>query len=216
MEKLNWKFIVITALAAVFISILSGLVGGVSVGSILVRAFVVLLVFAFFSAALNFVAVTFLQNENGTENPESPENITPESGGSKVNIVLTEDDEVAELQAEPEGDESTGMATGTVESTSKTNGLGERSRQVDMEMATSMDVDTLPDLGSFSSTFSSQAENEEKKTEPEAESGYNEGTSFSSGGRLSPQGIAGTIAEQNSPEDIAKAVKTVMNREEKR
>ena len=76
----------------------------------------------------------------------------------------------------------------------------------------SMDIDTLPDLGSFSSSFSSAVDNEEKRTDSDEESGYNENTSLSSGSKFSAEGLAGKIADQNRPEELAKAVKTVLKR----
>lgn len=216
-EKLNWKYIAISALAAVFISVLSGLVGGVDAASVLLRAVVVLVLFALFASAVNFVAVSFLVSG---ENPSGGDSETDDSaGGSRVNIVLDEDDNPIPLQPTDDDDkeaEDISGDDGDEESGGRSSQkLGERSKQVDLEMKTSVDIDSLPDLGSFSSTFSTSEPEEEKKTDSGEENEYNKSESFSSGHRLSPEGIAGVIAEQNSPEDLAKAVKTVMNKETK-
>lgn len=214
MAKLNWKFIVITALLAAFISVLSGLIGGVGVSSVLIRLVLVAILFSLLGAAINFVALTFLSNGESSS-VETPSASSGESEGNRVNIVLEDENSgAADVIDEPESDSSTGEIEYNSTGHEKENNLGERSLKVDSDMTTSFDIDTLPDLGAFSSAFSQEEHEEEKSTDSGEESGYNENASFSSGGRLSSQGIAGTIAEQNSPEDIAKAVKTVMKREE--
>ena len=187
----------------------SGLIGGVDIATILLRVLIVIIIVTIFTAIINLVAVSFLDSN-------SVENTTPikeEAGqdGSRVNIVLTEDDNtISELPSEP--DDISGEVTGDVPDNEVSVG-GEPSRTPSSQsQAASMDIDTLPDLGTFSTTFTSATENEEKNTDSDVESGYNESTSVSSGNRLSPEGIASTIAEQNSPEDLAKAVKTVLKK----
>ena len=213
MEKLNWKFIAITALAAAFISVLSGLIGSVGAMSLVLRALAVLFIFALFAAAINLIAFNFLKVG---ESPSGDSGETDaDSGGSRINIVLDEEDNPISAGAgEAGGGDSSGSLSVNASEESLSQDLGERSKQTDLEMATSIDIDNLPDLGSFSSSFSASVPEEEKKTDSGEENEYNNNASFSSGRRLSPEGIAGAIAEQNSPEDIAKAVKTVMNREE--
>ncbi|MBN2655468.1 MAG: hypothetical protein JXR86_00290 [Spirochaetales bacterium] len=182
----------------------------------MLRAIVVLIFFAIFAAAVNWVAVSFLVSGETFSGDETAP--SENAGGGRVNIILDDDDNPVSVT--PESDEENEDDPGSDEDDDDiprgaSRKLGERSRQVDLEMATAMDIDSLPDLGSFSSTFSSSGPDEEKKTDSGEENEYNNNASFSSGRRLSPEGIAGTIAEQNSPEDLAKAVKTVMNKETK-
>jgi len=189
------------------------LIGGVGASSIFLRALVVLIVFAIFAALINFVSVTFLDSGSVTVQPQEKSQ-SSRSEGSNIDIVLPEDDSaLAELGSEP-GEFSGDELVSETEEVSSSESQKSSSSGNNPNVMSSMDIDTLPDLGSFSTTFTSAEDNEEKKTDSEAESGYNENTSFSSGKKLSADGLAGTIAEQNSPEDLAKAVKTVLNREE--
>lgn len=209
LEKLNWKTIIISALSAVFISILSGLAGGVGISSILFRAFIVLIVFVLFSGLVNFIVMTFLSSDTIVSN--TVQNVSQEEG-SKVNIVLTEDDDaISELQSDdsvPVNENTSSVDIGS--ETRNSESSGDKSEKSDL--SESVDIDSLPDLGSFSTTFSSAVDNEEKKTDSEVETGYNESNSFSSGSKFSAEGLAGTIGAQNTPEDLAKAVKTVLKR----
>jgi len=183
----------------------------VGISSILLRALIVLILFFLFAAAVNFIAVTFL-NSGTNDNFSSEKGATAAEGG-KINIVLTEDDDaISELPSEPveQDGEETLQAEENVLPSDRSADSGISS--ANSASAASMDIDSLPDLGSFSTTFSSAVDNEEKKTDSDVESGYNESNSFSTGSKLSAAGIAGTIAEQNKPEDLAKAVKTVLKR----
>lgn len=212
LEKLNWKTIIISALAAVFISILSGLAGGVGIPSILLRAVIVLLLVAVFASLVNILAMTFLDSGTVRENKAAPDLSRGE--GSNINIVLTEDDDaISELQSgNSEGEQSSNSSVQDEDYSRKSQKTVDSSGN--SVFSETLDIDSLPDLGSFSTTFSSAVDNEEKKTDSEVESGYNESNSLSSGSRFSAKGLAGTIAEQNKPEDLAKAVKTVLKREE--
>lgn len=207
------KNITITALIAACVSMLSGLIGGVDIPSILLRAFFVLIFFAIFSVVVSLVFMTFLTS--GTDDFSKEDGDQPESGGSRVNIVLKEenDDVLSGLYSEQEnsqeGDQESSLPNDKKSEVQESGNMGVSQLGGDL-----MDIDTLPDLGSFTTTFSSAENNEEKKYESEPESGYNEGNSFSSGGRKSSEGLAGTIAKQNSPEDLAKAVKTILKKEE--
>lgn len=211
MEKLNWKIIIIIALSAALISILSGLIGGVDISSILLRALVVLLIFSVFTAVVNLVAVTFLKSSV----VESQKTASQQAGtdGSNVNIVLTEDDEAVSGLYSGSDDEQIGEDASQLSDNEQIDEQKVVSSKMDQSASMSMNIDSLPDLGSFSTTFASAEDNEDKKNDSDIESGYNnESTSFSSGSKLSAGGLASTIAEQNSPEDLAKAVKTVLKK----
>ncbi len=210
LEKLNLKVILIIALSAALISILSGLIGGVNASSVFFRAFIVLLFFSVFAAVINFVSVTFL--DSGSVENQTPNKDNSGSEGSNVNIVLTEDDEALSELGSVENEAQSDEFTEQLPEDLKSQGYESDISGVDQSKMSSIDIDTLPDLGSFSTTFMSASENEEKNPDSDGESGYNKDTSFSSGSRQSPDGLAGKIAEQNSPEDLAKAVKTVLKR----
>lgn len=190
---------------------MSGLVGGVSVPSIFFRAFIVLLSFVFFAAVVNIIAVSFL--DFGTDNFSS-ENETSGTEGGKVNIVLSDDDDVISENPAESGQPDEEVSS-LLESEDVTgNSPGKGGNFSSSTSAASLDIDSLPDLGSFSATFSSAVDNEEKKTDSDVENGYNESDSFSSGRGRPADGLVDKITAQNNPEDLAKAVKTVLKREE--
>ncbi len=191
---------------------MSGLAGGVGISSILLRALIVLIVFTVFASLVNMIAMTFLVS--GTvENINTVQDVS-QGEGSNINIVLTEDDDaISELYSEESGSETDDTSSSDIDNNSQ-DSQSPGNASGNSYLSESMDIDSLPDLGSFSTTFSSAVDNEEKKTDSEVESGYNESNSFSSGSRFSAEGLAGTIAAQNKPEDLAKAVKTVLKREE--
>jgi hypothetical protein len=201
----------IIALISAFISILSGFIGGVGISTILLRALVVIIIFSVFASVIYLIAITFLNSD--TVNSTSSDENQPASDGSRVNIVLNEDDDaLSGLYSEVE---ASGNVDETLSSGNEQKSGSKQSRSYTISGAdNSLDIDSLPDLGSFSTTFSSASDNEEKNNDSELESGYNESKSYSSGRKLSAEGLAGTIAQQNSPEDLAKAVKTVLKKEE--
>ncbi len=211
----NWKIIIVSTLAATIISVFSGVLGGVDFGSILLRAFVVAIIFTVFTALLNFVVTKYLVGEDDDLNVKLPNVEKGAADGSKVNIVLTEDDNVV-LEASADSEEE--VADGEIVAKELPEGKEEikkagDSSNVNQSFDTTLEIDTLPDLDTFSTAFTSKEENIEEVNESETKSGYNS-SSTSFGSKLSGEGLAGAMVEQNSPEDLAKAVKTVLKREE--
>ncbi len=192
----------------------SGVLGVVDFGSILLRAFVVAIIFTVFAALLNFVVTKYLVGEDGDLKVKLPNEEKASADGSKVNIILTEDDNVVEASTNSEEEVANGeiVAEELPEGDEESKKAGESSK-ANQSFDTSLEIDTLPDLDTFSTAFTSKEENIEEVNESETKSGYNSSSS-SFGSKHSGDGLAGAIVEQNSPEDLAKAVKTVLKREE--
>ncbi|MFN2311827.1 MAG: hypothetical protein ABR590_07200 [Spirochaetia bacterium] len=89
----NWKIAVGAGISALLLSALSGVLGGVGFGAILVRALLAGTIFAALGIGIEFVVRRFL--------PELLDADTPLDLGSHVNIVVDEeDDQPAQVQDE--------------------------------------------------------------------------------------------------------------------
>ena len=208
------KSIIISALVAAIISIFSGIIGGVDFLSILIRAFVILIIFSFFAAVVNIIVSIYLKSNSSSSN--APEEKESEPEGSRVNIVLTEDDDAVSVEGfESEFEtQNENLLSGKTENADEVQPREKERKLSDQRIFSSMEIDTLPDLDTFTPAFASKEEKEEETSDSGRSSVYVFITGFSSGSRYSAEGLAGTIGSQNSPEDLAKAVKTVLKREE--
>ena len=206
---------VITGLAAFVLSLLSGMIAGVGLGTVLLRAVVSALVFgvggvaAFLSAGRFLPGLTDPGTGRASGSGEDDASLRTEArgaaAGARLNIVVEDDgsdsdedeslspgdenDLVEEVEEQSVDDEEAVMKSIiAAESESENSGVGEDA------------LDEIPDIGSFAGSF----------VGPDDESSGEIEETGSSGG--SRQGSGGKGAG-NDPAHIAQALRTMMNRD---
>lgn len=195
--SIDWKPVGVSALLAFIIAVVSAGLSGIPFGVLLFRAVVGALIFGAGAAGVQLLIRRFL--------PELQEeqSDTEEARGT-VDIVISDDEDSLENGDEDAGFEP-GLAFDTAES-EETDGepLVEEVEEADTPPSTSEEedveelaeadtstVDTLPDVGAFTDSFMADTAIE---------------TAESSTGKGSGEG--------QDPEAIAKAIRTLMKREE--
>ena len=187
LNDIRWKFVAVTAILAMAVSLLSGGLSGIGFGTLIMRALIGGILFAGLAAGLNLLIARLfpeiLDLYSDTESTGPIDGDDPESTGTRVDIELPaenpvipgadEDDRTSFQQPVPEGSKPTESAeAGDDEGVAAAEPVG--------------------DLDRFSGDFSDVDE---------------EGSSRSSKG----DGVMG----DHDPEEIAQAIHTVISRDEK-
>jgi hypothetical protein len=210
----NWRFIAGFAGFGLAVSLLTGVFAGVAVGALLLRALIAGLAFGALGTAAFLIIERFVPELLQVAGGSQPENSDEEADGEGVDIELPEEnphigrgpdqsfdaadpddliEEVEELSAESEDGEHVEEAE-SVDSLDDADSPPHSDNPLHSEGAGV--ADTLPDLESLSSSFGSAPSSE---GEPEAPKSENTVT---------------VEGEQHDPEELAKAVKTFLNKNE--
>lgn len=216
--SIDWKPVAVSALLAFIIAVVTAGISGIPFGVLLLRAVLGALIFGAGAVGVQFLVAKFL--------PElvNPSEESPQTGGS-VDIVVSDEDEEEEPLAAPseEDDESSfrpGIPAASVETggeplveeveeadagldgeatealpaddVGETESVAEADEQSEAAVAaTDSAVDTLPDVGEFTDSFMADAAHD-----------------------APPQDTAEPTGDGQDPESIAKAIRTLMKREE--
>jgi hypothetical protein len=248
------------AAAGLVLSVLIGLLSGVSLGTVMVRGLISAILFGGGGVGLFLLARNMLPGLTApTDTPAAgdPEPPRKSSAEPRIDIVVEDDDDEAEVSREPErgdGEESPeepveGEPPAAVPERKEfartdTSGLDEDEEafaaeeedsdelveEVEEQSADDAEelmnqaiaeekygggmeisdavLDEMPDIGSFSGSFVDSQSNEESGDEETT--GYSAFSSTGGGGSRRSTGSAG-----NDPETIAKALKTMLSRDDK-
>ena len=214
MEKIHLRFIAITAGAALIIALLIGLFSGVGFGSVLLKSLLSGIIFGGLAFGIDFVARKFLpelfssnfesdDSENADNEIDIPEPIA--DGTPNINIVL--DEENPHAAAKPQDDDGD-----FVEEIKAVNDDEGNISEALPEGAVS-DVeeieDDLPSLDQFSSSF---ADGVGDTIESSNGAGPNSGSKSLGGAKSEAVDIMG---DEHSPADVARAVQTLLAKDEK-
>lgn len=212
---------------ALIVSLVVGLLAGVSFGTVLLRALVSGALFAAAGVGLMAVTPALLPGlldpsspggDNGSEpagaDGEGREAAQP-SAGSRLNIVVEETDEPADNEDDDLEEGSSDDLVEEVEEQSVTDEQAVMKAAIEEEQdGNSVEIDDtmldeMPDIGSFAGSFSSSAETEEGDAGPESGSDQ----PISPSGEHSAGGTGSTGGQGFDPETIAKALRTVIERD---
>lgn len=228
--SVQWKPVAVSALLAFIIVVVTAGISGVPFGVLLFRAVLGALIFGAGALGVQYLVAKFLPELVESGDGVDSSNGAPEAGGS-VDIVISDDEdepeeEVDETEASdgpPEfepgmpaatasGQDSNAVPAGDgeplVEVVEEAELENEPVSEADTEadtasapeaesepdqvaVADNESVDTLPDVGEFTDSFMADAAQEEP-----------------------PQDTARTTGDGQDPESIAKAIRTLMKREE--
>jgi len=187
-DNLRWKFILIISILAMIVSIISGGIHGIRFGVILTRAALGGVVFGVLAVFLNLLAVKFFPELTGDTSGEVPEINEENTAGSNIDITLSSE---------------TPEKHGSEEENLNSSGSSESSDPADVETGNSesevLPTDQFPgDIDKYSGTFE--------------DAGTDKVSGLESHGTGRTSGASGF---ENDPEELAKAIKTVIRRDEK-
>lgn len=197
-DSINWKFVAAVAIIAMAVSLLSGGLGGIPLGILIIRALIGGVVFLIFAVGLNLLLNRFFpeifdveeENSGFTGDTDNEADDVIASPGSRVDIVLpAEQPEVGEpgdTAAESSGETTAAAGNGGEATAVTANG--------DIEELEDVDQAQMDNLDRFSGSFS---EVDDDIAETVASSTGND-----AGG-------------DHDPEEIAQAIHTVIKRDEK-
>ena len=162
----DWKIIVISATLAFLLSFIFGLLGSVSLGILLIRAFSGAVVFGAMGFGMSILLRRYLPelyelqagssleikddlSEAEGEHSESGDSDNLSSAGTKIDISIGNGDEVPAASMKPEND------TGSTGGVKKENDLVDEISEDDQVPA---NIDVLHDMGVFSNTFADEVD----------------------------------------------------------
>lgn len=221
MEWLKIRRIAFFSCIAAVVSILSAGIGGISFLRIILRALISAVSFGVFMTGLFWLIHRFLP-EMFSEN-ESAEKYEEETTGTKLNMVV--EDDIPMTSASPS---SHGIQPQSVDDAGKKDSENEEDMEVLEEkksVATAEGIPDfnesgkLPDIESFTSDFSESEESGEKDGkdgnagQSDMSSLSDESSSYTSI-RSSNDEARDYFKENSTPEEMAKAVRTVVKRDE--
>jgi len=184
-DNINWKFVATVAIIAMAVSLLSGGLGGIPFGILIIRALIGGVVFLFLAFGLNLLLNRLFPeiweiSESSVEETDSGDepDYEGEGPGSRVDIVLPAEQPESSTDEDSPGD-STDSSESPVE---------------ELEDADAAEEPQVDNLDRFSGSFSDIDEDL-----------HGTGTSSSHSG---PAG-------DHDPEEIAQAIHTVIKRDEK-
>lgn len=206
----------VSAVTALVLSVLAGLLGGVSFGVLLVRALVSALLFGAGGSLIVLVAGRFLpgllEPQAEASPPESNEGGTrpvsqAKSSGGRLNIVVEEDgSEPLDEEGAPHEDENDLVEEVEEQSVDDEEAVMKSIIAAETEDGDSPDggdtLDQIPDIGGFAGSFVGPAEEN-------AEAGYGPENGRSED---RPRDGRGT-GSGNDPVQIAQALRTMLNRD---
>ncbi len=202
----DWKIVVIFAAGAFFLSVMAGIIGGVSAGVILLRALVGGIFFGGFGYLLQFLLLPKFLPELLESGGDSVDTAVHEVSGSNVDIVIDDSEpavdttEAVVSQSTEEPDEFSesggdGPETGVSmeeEAEISTGGASENAAS-DIEAG---DSEELPNIDAFSDVFNS--------VEVDADNGA----------PLTGAVSVDIMGQQEDPGTVAKAIRTIMNKDQ--
>ncbi len=193
-RELRWKFIAVMSLLAMAVSLLVGGISGVRMGPMVVRALAGGLCFAILAAAVNVLAVRLFPELLEKEDSDAPEGASSDGdvdaavAGRHVNILSPEDDETI-------------LASGAAASEGGKLNLG-ADGAAEAAISGSTDLDSngksMDNIEQFSGAFSADGGNGELPIPGDSEGGAGHGP-----------------IEGKEPEEYARAIHTVLKRDEK-
>ncbi len=187
----DWKITGIFSGGAFLLSLIAGIAGRVSFGSILLRASIGGIAFGVLAFLLSFIIRKFLPELFGDEGSDSAVNIE-ETAGSNVDIVI-DDEEVVST------DNQTEMDTGTMEEEVPvfSNNVAEEEPLDEIPVAAEEgESDTLPNIETFSEVFDSATENQDARTS------------------LTGSVSVDIMGQEEDPGTVAKAIRTIMHKDQ--
>lgn len=199
---------------AALISIITGFINGVSPGILLFRGLFSALIAGAFIFLSGWLISTYLPELSDLGVKKSPVDDSADTPGSRVNIVMSDDDldGAGNLESgdslEDDSLPSSGFAGGTENEIAETSGSVHNNKPEDPDLDTldSEGLDILPNLDSLEMSMggggSAQTYDDSESIETEAPV---------SSMRAEPK-----KGEHGDPEEIAKAVKTVLARDKQR
>lgn len=223
-------------IGALILSVLVGLIAGVSFGTVLVRALASAALFGGAAVGITVVVERFIP---GLVDGEAPSKADVEAdsatAGSRVNIVVEDDDTETAAVGEPaasgartppagdeEGDPKRGPASAelveAVEERLADDEEAVMSQAIEEEKhgaAVDVDggaIDEMPDIGAFAGSFVSS---DYEQTEGVSDEGGDEAVSLPGPMRTdgSPSGGSGEAKAGNDPATIARALQTMLKRD---
>ena len=213
----NWKVIAVFGGIGFVISLLAGVLGGVAFTTILWRSILGAAGFGALGFGITYLIDKYLPELTGAEGE-------PEPGAGGVDIVI-EDEAMPPRESEPaysgsvfgegdeeseEGDSFVEEVEETVEESEEDEGFRDQETEEEVSEETAefiptditSDIDTLPDIGELSGSF-----------EGGGESYVQDYDSGSTGGRKGSSSTVDMLGEEKDPQEIAKAVQTIMKKE---
>jgi len=185
-DNLRWKFVLIISIFAMIVSIISGGLHGIRFGVILARAVAGGIVFGIFAVLLNLIVIKYFPELLEDSTGGMPEVSQEDAPGSNIDITVS-----SEIPDEPGSVMENLNNENTVDSPEQS---GESTGNSEPGAFTD---DQVPgDIDKYSGTFEDT------------------GTEVVSG--RESRGSGGVAAEfENDPEQLAKAIQTVISRDEK-
>jgi len=200
----DWKIPAIIGGASFFFAVFLGLLSGVAFGMVLARSLGTALTASLLSMGMAYILNTYLLESSGSTEEGMSEDQSDTD--TKVDIVLAEENPLeTPVNQNSQDEDSDEEAVEVIEGDLKDSPGPDPSR--DMERMSAMDslgdMDTLPDMESFSSDFAEGTFVEDN------ENGISPSESpRTRGGEVDVAGM------ESSPDEIAKAVRTIMKKDD--
>ena len=218
-DRVNIKSVIIVTSLAAVISVAAGGIGGVPMGTLLIRALLFSLLFALGTALVNIIVDTFLPElKTGSAEERSSEGENEEIRGQNVDIVMDDGAEAAPVPFD-NSEESGGEAPAGEEAAARDENpvpVGESLSPAAADPDRKNGVE-LPDIG----VFSSLAEDEEEAVE-EVDSDDVTSSSVPARSNARYSGMQTNDEEKieyfqnnTSAEELAKGVRTMLKSDEK-
>ena len=223
-DRVNIRSVIIVTSLAAVISVAAGGIGGVSMGTLLIRALLFSLLFALGTVLVNIIVDTFLPElKIRSAEPEVSEGESEENRGQNVNIVMDDGEErspVSYGQEQVDGEENESLGDGegyssreNVPVSEPAAGSGSFGQDADKGGSKA-----LPDIGVFSSLADDEEEPEdlddgESATTSNISSGS--GSSRYSAMQTNDEEKIDYFQNNTTPEELAKGVRTMLKSDEK-
>lgn len=192
-DNIRWKFVAAVAIFAMVVSLLSGGLGGIRFGVLIMRALIGGVVFAALAVGLNLLVTRIFPEILETDGPGNFEpDADRETPGSRVDIVMPSESPGISGNSD-DRDENPALEGAGSDSGSES---AEKEENEDLEFVendSEKETDTTGDLDHFSGDFS-EVDDEDSSSKRSASDG--------------PGG-------DHDPEELAQAIQTVIKRDEK-
>ncbi|MCG8453753.1 MAG: hypothetical protein MI717_11280 [Spirochaetales bacterium] len=188
-DQIRWKFVISFSLVAMVVSLVSGGLSGVPFGPLMLRMALGGVIFAVLALGLNLIVAQFF-SEILSDHQSEPKEVSAATTGSHVDISMP--------ATEPE------LMVASMEDT--------HSDSVNQDGTEQGDNETLNE--GVSETVSPSASEESGGLE-DIEQYSDSFVEVSEEGRSPRESASESVAGENDPQDIARAIHTMMNRDEK-
>ncbi len=201
----DWKMIAVIATLAFLFSLISGLIGSVGFGIIIIRAIIGAILFAGIGYGISillrkflpelfetYAATALVSDENLSQKQEQPVN-----GKPQIDISIGSDKEEFAVEMEPVDNPDLDSETGAEAKSALVDEISESTSEEDEAAEGNhipANIDVLPDMGVFSNSFNSAED-------------------------LDSSGTSGTVTldimgEEQDPELVAKALRTMVKKDQ--